>query len=274
MKKRKIVFWLVCIYIIFTQFSTLPIKGGILNLHAYWKADKENNLVVYEDEFGFYYRDGLHKKYVTLTGNSPCRNLSNRLIENRFLLTGEFDEELHAFYGKEFFRVDKWDIIVPIKRVYNDQYDRSGRWFYPWFYIDEIDAENNDFEVVSSEKFVTTFYEAAYLKKQYSNEYFIITPITKNNNIEWHIVEGDVVFETDVDSTISEESIRLTGNKWAREKLNDLIVSNAGVINYADHFLIKGIRQIDKSIEVESWQIIVHERLKVDCEAFGISGDN
>lgn len=237
--------------------SFIPVQYAISNLNAYWNYINGNAIVVFYDSdgLGSFYRKGLGREYVTLIGRNPYNEISGRLLKNKILVKGEFQDDMSKFYNKKIFKVSDWDIVFPIIREYSFSDYQKSRLIGPIFYIDQFDIETGDmYEYSNATKSISKI-EAEYLAYLNNTDYFIITSKIEEDKILWHSIDYTLSNNHDLEEKINEDIIQLIGNDLPENTLNRNIIFNGSIQKYINKFFICGYRRGD-IIYVREWKII------------------
>ena len=198
---------------------------------------------------------GLGREYITLIGRNPYNEISGRLLKNRILIKGEFQDDIGRFYNRKIFKVTEWDIIFPVTREYSLSDYKKSRLVGPIFYIDQFDIETGDiFEYKNATKSISNL-EAEYMAYTNNTCYFIVTPQIKEDAIVWHSINCTFSENVGLEKTISKETIQLEGDELPESILNQNVLFNGSFQKYINKFLLCGYKQ-GNTIYVKTWQII------------------
>jgi len=221
------------------------IKPAVNMLYALVKRDNEQyfivgDLVRFQD--GWCFLDGYKWESVYLTGKTPKNELSWTISGeesgNKFLVKGRREKELEEIAGKEVIYVEDWSIIAPVHRTYQDE-DINKRFFYPLFYLDRYDRENDYYYDIVTDIYAITPVEKEWMERNSEMSCFLITSDVIGREVKWYMKEGKDYIP-----------ITICGNT-PEDNFNDEILKR-----HRNSFLVEGeLLENGKTLEIYNWYI-------------------
>lgn len=217
----------------------------------------------FDDAATLYYFDGKKRGPVILTGKNPFEMHSHNgnaaifcgKADNQFLVKGEIEEQYKNIVEEAVIKVESWDIIYPIKRVYIDEY--THRYLYPKNFIDDYDVKRGDFIPDTIGNKALYYFEVEYYLDNETG-YLLVTPKKENEEIQWYLCEDGIPNEYQELT----EKIQLSGNypgkeydKFLNEKVYENEAGEDGYRHCRNFLLIKG-KYENEMFEVESWDFV------------------